>query len=152
MEPNLASPFTAQEFSNGIAALENGKAIGLDGIFTEELKHFDQQAKKWLLELFNRCTETNCIPKIWWKSCVIALPKPGKDLSLPKSFRPISLLCHLYKMFERLLLGRFTPVVEPKIIPQQAGFCEGKLTTGQLLNLTQHIKDDFEKKLVMGAV
>ena len=53
MEPNLTSSFTAQEFSNGIAALKNGKAIGLDGIFTEELKHFSQQAKKWLLELFN---------------------------------------------------------------------------------------------------
>ena len=152
MEPNLTSPFTAQEFSNGIAALKNGKAIGLDGIFTEELKTFGQQAKKWLLELFNRCVETNYIPKIWRKSRVIALPKPGKDLSLLKSFRPISLLCHPYKLFERLLLGRLTPVVEPKIIPQQAGFREGKSTTGQLLNLTQHIEDGFEKRLVTGAV
>ena len=53
MEPNPTSLFTAQEFSNGIAALKNGKAIGLDGIITEELKHFGQPAKKWLLELFN---------------------------------------------------------------------------------------------------
>ena len=152
MEPHLISPFTAQEFSNGIAALKNGKAIGLDGIFTEELKHFSQQAKKWLLELFNRWVEINRIPKIWQKSCVIALLKPGKGLSLPKSFRPISLLCHSYKLFERLLLGRLTPVVEPKIIPQQAGFREGKSTIGQLLNLTQHIEDGFEKRLVTGAV
>ena len=43
MEPNLTSPFTAQEFSDDIAALKNGKAIGLDGIFTEELKHFGQR-------------------------------------------------------------------------------------------------------------
>ena len=74
MEPDLTSLFTAQEFSNGIAALKNGKAIGLDNISTEELKDFGQQAKKWLLELFNQCVETNCIPKIWWKSRVIALP------------------------------------------------------------------------------
>ena len=111
MEPNLTSPFSAQEFSKGISALKNGKAIGLDGIFTEELKHFGQQANKWLLEQFNRCVETNHIPKIWRKSCVIALPKPGKDLSLHKSFRPISLLWHPYKLFERLLLGRLTPVI-----------------------------------------
>ena len=56
MEPNLASPFTAQEFSNGIAALKNGKAIGLDGISTEELKHFSQQAK-------NGCL--NCLIDAW---------------------------------------------------------------------------------------
>ena len=113
MEPNLTSLFTAQEFSNGIATLKNGTVIGLEGIFPEELKDFGQQAKKWLHELFNRCVETNCIPKIWRKSRVIALPKPGKDLSLPKSFRPISLLCHPYELFKRLLLGRITPVVEP---------------------------------------
>ena len=86
------------------------------------------------------------------KSRVIAHPKPGKDLSLPRSFRPISLLCHPYKLFKRLLLGRLTPVVEPKIIPQQAGFHEGKLTTGELLNLTQHIEAGFKKRLVMGPV
>ena len=148
MELNLTSPFTAQEFSNDIAALKNEQAIGFDGIFMEELKHFGQQAKQWLLELFNRSVETNRIPKI----CVIALLKPAKDLSLPKSFRPISLLCHPFKLFERLLRGRLTPVLEPKIIPQQAGFREGKSTTGQLLNLTQHIEDGFEKKLVTGAV
>ena len=79
-------------------------------------------------------------------------PKTRQDLLLPKSFRPISLLCHPYKLFERLLLGRLNPVVEPKIIPQQTGFLEGKSTTGQLLNLTQHIEDGFEKRLVKGAV
>ena len=96
--------------------------------------------------------ETNRILKIRWKSRVIAFPKPGKDLSLPKSFRPITLLCHQYKLFERLLLGRLIPVVELKIIPQQAGFRESISTTDQLLNLTQHIEDGFEKRLVTGAV
>ena len=42
--------------------------------------------------------------------------------------------------------------MEPKIIPQQAGFREVKSTTGQLLNLTQHIENGFEKRLVTGAV
>ena len=96
--------------------------------------------------------EINRILKICQKSRVIAIPKPDKDLSLPKNFRPISLLCHPYKLFERLLLGRLTPVVEPKIIPQLAGFREGKSTTGQLLNLTQYIEDGFENRIVTGAV
>ena len=42
--------------------------------------------------------------------------------------------------------------MEPKIIPQQASFREDKSTTGQLLNLTQHIKHGFEKRLVTSAV
>ena len=96
--------------------------------------------------------ENQCIPKIWRKSRVIALPKPGKNRSLLKSFRLLSLLCHPYKLFERLLLRRLTTAVEPKIIPQQAGFREDISTTGQLLNLTHHIENSFEKRLVTGAV
>ena len=41
--------------------------------------------------------------------------------------------------------------MEPKIILQQAGFRKGKSTTGQLLNLMQHIEDGFKKRLVTGA-
>ena len=70
MEPNLTLPFTAQEFSNGIAALKNGKAIGLDGIFTEELKHFGQQAKKRFL---------NCLIDAWKP---IAFPRSGGNHAL----------------------------------------------------------------------
>lgn len=95
---------------------------------------------------------TRNIPKIWRKTKIIALLKPGKDPAYAKSFRPISLLCHQYKLFERLILNRLAPVAEPAIIPQQAGFRPGKSTTSQLLNLTQHIEDGFQKGLVTGAV
>ena len=67
---------------------------------------------------------------------VIAILKPGKDSTLPKSYRPISLLCHTYKLFERMILNRLNPLVKTMIIDQQAGFRPGKSTTGQLLNLT----------------
>ena len=152
MEPNLTLPFTAQEFSNGIAAHKNDKAIGLDGIFTEDLKHFGQQAKNGCLN----CLIDAWKPIVFLRSganhALLLSQNQAKDLSLPKSFRPISLPCHPYKLLRRLLLERLTPVVEPKIFPQQAGFREGKSTTGQFLNLTQHIEDGFEKGLVTGAV
>ena len=37
-----------------------------------------------------------------------------------------------YKLFECLILNRLAPVVEPAIIPQQAGFQPGKSTTWQV--------------------
>ena len=42
--------------------------------------------------------------------------------------------------------------MEPKINPQLTGFREGKSTTGQLLNLPQHIEDGSKKRLITGAV
>ena len=82
----------------------------------------------------------------------MALLKPGKDPSVAKSFRPISLLCHTYKLFERLILNRIAEHVDAKLIPEQAGFRPGKSCTSQLLNMTEHIEDGYEKRLITGAV
>ena len=79
----------------------------------------------------------------------MALLKPGKDPSVAKSFRP---LCHTYKLFERLILNRTAEHVDAKLIPEQAGFRPGKSCTSQLLNLTEHIEDGYEKRLITGAV
>ena len=83
---------------------------------------------------------------------MVAILKPGKDTSSPKSFRPISLLCHLYKLFKRLILHRITPTIDDKLISEQTGFRPGKSCTGQILNLAQHIEDGYERGVVTGAV
>ena len=83
----------------------------------------------------------NIIVKIWRQSNIIAILKPGKDSTIPKNYRPISLLCHTYKLYERLILNRVSPLLEQHLIKEQAGFRPGKSCTSQLLNLTQHIED-----------
>ena len=82
---------------------------------------------------------------------MIAIPKPGKDPSSPKSYRPISLLCIPYKLYERLILMRISPLVYEKLTKDQAGFRPGRSYAGQLLNLTQHIEDGYERKMLSGA-
>ena len=62
----------------------------------------------------------------------MALLKPGKHTSVAKSFRSISLLCHTYKLFERLILNRIAEHVDAKLIPEQARFRPGKSCTSQL--------------------
>ena len=96
---------------------------------------------QWALSLFNVR-----LPRLWRQARVVALLKPGKDPSSPKSFRPISLLCHLYKLCERLILNRLSPVIEHVLIPEQAGFRPGKSCT------TQHIEDGFETGKITGIV
>ena len=82
---------------------------------------------------------------------MIAIPKPGKDPSSPKSYRPISLLCIPYKLYERLILMRISPLIDEKLTKDQAGFRPGHSCAGQLLNLTQHIEDGYERKMLTGA-
>ena len=99
-DPGHTRPMTMEELEKVISTLKPGKAIGLDNISTEQIKNFRPVTKKWLLQLYNHCLTTHKLPKIWKKAHVIALLKPGKDPSIPKSYRPISLLSHTYKLFE----------------------------------------------------
>ena len=77
--------------------------------------------------------------------------KPGKDSSIPKNYRPISLLCHTYKLYERMILNRIAPAIEQHLIKEQAGFRSGKSCTSQLLNLTQNIEDGYEEGMITGT-
>ena len=77
--------------------------------------------------------------------------KPGKDSTTPKNYRPISLLCHTYKLYERLILNRIAPTIEEHLIKEQAGFRPGKSCTSQLLNLTQHIEHGYQLGKITGT-
>ena len=147
----LVYPFTEEEYRKGIAALKNGKAAGIDDVLVEQLKNLGPISHKWLLDLLNNCFTENKIPKVWRQSRIIAILKPGKDSAVPKNYRPISLLCHTYKLYERMILNRIAPIVEGHLIKEQAGFRAGKSCTSQLLNLTQHIEDGYQRGMITGA-
>ena len=134
-----------------MAALKNNKAAGRDDILVEQLKYLGPNAHKWLLTMLNISFMENKIPTIWRQSKIIAILKPGKDSSIPKNYRPISLLCHTYKLYEKMILNRIAPAIEQHLIKEQAGFRSGKSCTSQLLNLTQHIEDGYEEGMITGT-
>eukprot|EP00057_Strongylocentrotus_purpuratus_P002687 XP_003725025.1 PREDICTED: RNA-directed DNA polymerase from mobile element jockey-like [Strongylocentrotus purpuratus] len=110
--------FNNLELQTASDSLKNGKAAGLDDIRTEQIKHCGHNTREWLLSLFDNCVTLSQLPKIWRKARVIAILKPGKDPNEAKSYRPNSLLCHLFKLFERLILNRLGPVTEQHLIPE----------------------------------
>ena len=55
------------------------------------------------------------------------------------------------KLYERLILNRIAPTIEEPLIKEQAGFRPGKACTIQLLNLTQHIEDGYQKGKITGT-
>ena len=101
--------------------------------------------------MLNICLMENKIPTIWRQSKIIAILKPGTDSSIPKKYRPISLLCHMYKLYERMILNRIAHVIEQHLMKEQASFRSGKYCTSQLLNLTQHIENEYEEDMITGT-
>ena len=72
-------------------------------------------------------------------------PQTGKYI-------PILLLCHTFKLLERMILNRMNPITEHIIVKEQAGFRSGKPCKSQLLILTQYIEDGYDKSLTTGTV
>lgn len=56
-----------------------------------------------MLNFYNKCFLLGHFPDAWKKGLVIFFRKKNKDLQLEKSYRPITLLPMLGKLFERLL-------------------------------------------------
>ena len=83
---------------------------------------------------------------------MVTIPKPGKLVGDPKSYRPISLLCVPYKILERLICARVEPLIDPLLPKEQAGFRRGKSTVDQVVLLTQNIEDSFDAKKKAAAV
>ena len=114
----LNKPVLIDEIKNSLGDMKMGKAAGIDDLCSEQLKRIDPIATKWISDLFNNCITNFNIPKELRKSRVTAILKPGKNPNDPKSFRPISLLCHCYKLFERVILNRLKSLIEDKLIPR----------------------------------
>jgi len=83
---------------------------------------------------------------------VVAIPKPEKPLGDPKSYRPISLLCVLFKILERLIYAYVEAITDPLFPQEQAGFRRGRSAIDQVSLLTQDIDDSFSAKKKAGAL
>ncbi|GBN46576.1 putative RNA-directed DNA polymerase from transposon X-element [Araneus ventricosus] len=80
-------------------------------------------------------------------------PKPHQDRKLPSSYRPISLLSNIGKLYEKLLKRINENCNNQNIIPnEQFGFRERYSCTHHLLRVTNEIVDGFNVKHYTGGV
>ncbi|GBP67634.1 Probable RNA-directed DNA polymerase from transposon BS [Eumeta japonica] len=94
-------------------------------------------------------------PRWPWKEAeVIGIHKPGKPRDLPASYRPISLLSGLAKLFERVLKTRLSNHLFGKglIIDEQFGFRPAHSCPQQVLRLVEYVTEGFKSKQKTVAV
>ena len=77
------------------------------------------------------------------------VPKANRWLQTMLNYRPISLFCHTYKQYEQIIIYIIAPVVEQRLIKEQADLRTGKSCTSQLLNLTQHIEEKHDHRCIL---
>ena len=96
---------------------------------------------------------THHFPPVWKHARVISILKPGKDTAQPSSYRPISLLDTIGKLFEKILLTRILHEVGERglLRDEQFGFRPRHSTSLQLARLVEQIRNFGERRLT-GAV
>ena len=94
------------------------------------------------------------VPAVWKVSEVIMIPKPGKPPHEPSSYRPISLLTTISKLFEELLLERLKPLIEEsELIPtHQFGLRDHHSTLEQVHRITNVIEKTLKDGHVSSVV
>ena len=126
--------------------LKNGKAPGTDNVYNIILK----KAKgtgfyKVLAGAFTISPKLDFIPHFWKVAVLCMLIKPDKPPSQTTSYRPISLLSAIMKLFERVIEERLRKHLEDNgfFSKYQSGFRKSKSTNDHLFRLSQTIIESF---------
>jgi ribonuclease HI len=115
-------PITVTEIENALNFSSKGKAPGIDGIPAIIWQKINRFNPSILLSLFNNLYNHQYFPNIWKISNIVLLPKPGVTNNVASSFRPISLLPTVSKIYERILLRRLNFFIDSNLDKRQFGF------------------------------
>jgi hypothetical protein len=129
------------------------KAPGHDLITGKMIRELPDKCIKLITFIFNAIMRTSYIPQKWKISLITMIHKPGKNETQISSYRPISMLPTISKLFEKMLLTKLKPVLEQRhIIPDhQFGFRNQHGTTEQVHRIVNAIKSTFEEKKYCSA-
>ena len=126
-----------------------GKAPGPDDIHNEVLRLstttslFHQLA--WH---FTSSIQIGYIPTAWKQATLRMLLKPDKLQSLTTSYRPISLMSSIMKLFKLVIEQRLSSYLEDIGFTNkyQSGFRQNKSTDDHLFRLSQSITESFNRR------
>ena len=119
-------------------SLDIHKAMGVDGIGPQILKYCSTVIYKLLHHLFSLSISQHYIPAQWKIHLLTPVFKSG-DKAAVTNYRPISLLCSVSKLLERLVYNHLIDFIFSAISSSQFGFLPNRSTLQQLLTFLNEI-------------
>ena len=142
----------AQTLIKLVKFLKRGKATGLDTIHNEVIRLGTTISLfHHLARLFTYSIQLGYIPTAWkiatLRILLRMLLKPDKLPSLTTSYRPISLISSIMKLFERVIEQRLRSHLEHIgfINKHQSGFRKAKSADDHFFRLSQSIMESFNR-------
>lgn len=145
---------TTNDTSKIIQGLRTKKAPGPDCVSNLLLKKLPSEGQQYLTNIFNTCLRLGYFPKAWKESKTIAVRKGNKPANQVASYRPISLLSSIGKIFERAVIPWIVGHIDDnQLLPRfQYGFRAGRSSTHQLYRVTGMVKKALKNKKSVGIL
>ena len=147
-EHELVADVDAPTLIKLVKFLNRGKAPGPDNMHNEVLRlGTTTSLYHHFARLFTSSIQLGYIPTAWKLATLRMLLKPDKLSSLTTSYRPISLISSIMKLFERVIEQRLRSHLEHIgfINKHQSGFRKAKSTDDHLFRLSQSIMESFNR-------
>ena len=137
------------EIKNEILELNSKKSTGYDTIPAKIVKDSISIVSPPLTELFNISVEECFFPMDLKYANVTPIFKKG-DSTNKENYRPISILPHISKIFERILFQQISSYVSSILSPYLCGFRKGYNAQHALLRLKKKMNISLDRKENIG--
>jgi hypothetical protein len=136
------SEVSVDELLETVRNLKANKVPGPDGIPNTAVKLVAESYPEVFCKTMQSCLEKCQFPDRWKRQKLVLIPKPGKAIGDPSSYRPICLLDTLGKLFEKIISQRLTSYTEGSngLSNRQFGFRKGRSTVDAILTVTERVK------------
>ncbi|VDO94808.1 unnamed protein product, partial [Heligmosomoides polygyrus] len=114
---------TVEEIEAALKKMRPGKATGPDDVAADLWKSKYWYPAEWLAKFFNQVVAEKKVPECWRQSTTIPIWKKKGSPADCSNYRPIRLLSHSMKIFERIVDGRIRDIVQ--LSSNQCGFVAG---------------------------
>ena len=102
----LNRPTTSVEVEAAINSLPTEESPDSDRFTAEFYQMYKEELVPIILKLFQTNQKERLLPKSFYETNIIMIPKPGRDSTKKENFRPISMMNIDAKIFNKIVANR----------------------------------------------